>query len=325
MHSLTLQHLRLPMSKGVLGTMNFGDTVDESLAGKMVEVSLEAGVTMLDTANAYSGGACEEIVGRLIRDRTEDLMIATKVGIPHADSEGLAPLSSLAIERSLEGSVSRLGVEKVDLYYLHAPDRQTDPKETIETLKRLHDKGMFDAWGFSNYSAWQALQLIQIADSIGLSRPVLGQQLYNVISRKIESEYLEFSSEYGLHLMVYNPMAGGLLSGKHKFESQPESGRFGSSKLSEMYKKRYWNHQLFDAIESLSSVAAEMEKSLPELAFQWLQSKQSIGSILLGASTLEQLNQNLLLLELPQLTVEAVAAIDYSCKALEGPMISYNR
>jgi aryl-alcohol dehydrogenase-like predicted oxidoreductase len=125
--------------------------------------------------------------------------------------------------------------------------------------------------------------------------------------------------------MVYNPMAGGLLSGKHKFENQPESGRFGSSKLSEMYKKRYWNHQLFDAIESLSSVAAEMEKSLPELAFQWLQSKQSVGSILLGASTLEQLDQNLLLLELPQLTVEAVAAIDYSCKALEGPMISYNR
>jgi aryl-alcohol dehydrogenase-like predicted oxidoreductase len=321
----TLPGLRLPVSKGVLGTMNFGDTVDELLAGQILDASLAAGVTMLDTANAYSGGACEEMVGRLMRGHEDHLLLATKVGIPHRDADGLPPLSPRAITNCMDGSLRRLGVEKVDLYYLHAPDRETPVRETVESMKSLYEQGKFGAWAFSNYSAWQSLELIQSADQVGLPRPVLGQQLYNTVSRKLESEYIEFSMLYGLHLMVYNPLVGGLLSGKHHFDSLPSEGRFGDSKLAEMYKKRYWSEALFSAIHALQTVADNLEISLPELAFRWLLSKKSVGSILLGASKFEQIEANLKACSAEPLDEESLLACDAIGATLSGPMANYNR
>jgi aryl-alcohol dehydrogenase-like predicted oxidoreductase len=305
--------------------MNFGDSVDERLAGQMLDVSFEAGVTVVDTANAYSGGACEQMLGRLIPGQSDSHILATKVGILHEDAKGEPPLSRTAILNSISGSLSRLKREKIDLYYLHAPDRLTEPRESIETLRELHLAQKISAWGFSNYSAWQALELITLADEVGLPRPIVGQQLYSAVSRKIEIEYLEFSRKYDLHLMVYNPLAGGLLSGKHKFEELPEKGRFGSSKLAEMYVNRYWSEDLFDAISALQNHADELGIGLPELSFRWLLAKPEVGSILIGASSMQQLVANLAAASAAALEAKSLEVCNEIGGLLSGPMANYNR
>lgn len=325
MKSQSVNGLDVPISVGILGTMNFGDTVGEKLAGQMLEASFEAGVTVIDTANAYSGGACEQMLGRLLPGQDDSHILATKVGILHEDAKGAPPLSRAAILDSISGSLKRLKREKIDLYYLHAPDRLTEARESIETLRELHLAEKISAWGFSNYSSWQALELISLADEVGLPRPIIGQQLFNMVSRKIESEYLEFSRRYDLHLMVYNPLAGGLLSGKYKFDELPSEGRFGSSKLAEMYVKRYWSKDLFSSISDLQNHADGIGISLPELAFKWLLAKPEVGSILVGASSMQQLSANLAAVCADELEAKSVEACEEIGARLNGPMANYNR
>lgn len=311
------------ISRFVLGTMTFGDTASATESAEMLDAALAAGVTMVDTANGYAGGVTETILGTLLPGRA--VQVATKAGIPHPDADGHAPLSAKGLTLSVEGSLRRLGLETVDLLYLHQPDRATPLSETLSTVAELVDRGLVGALGVSNFAAWQIADVISTASRVGAPSPVVAQQLYNLLARHLETEYAEFARVHGLHTMVYNPLGGGLLTGRFSRGSAPSGGRFEESRLAEMYKARYFNDALLGASERLGSLASAAGLSLVELSFRWLFSKRVVGSVLLGASRLPQLQANLALATAGPLPDDLVTACDAVGAELFGPMPAYNR
>jgi aryl-alcohol dehydrogenase-like predicted oxidoreductase len=315
----------LQLSPLVLGTMTFGDTVDATGAQRMFDVALDAGITHVDTANGYAGGETERILSGLLKDRRDRVTVATKAGMPHPDAAGHAPLSAAGLRASVEGSLARLGTDHVELFYLHQPDRATPLAETLSTVAELVQEGKIGALGVSNYAAWQIGEINHLADQLGAPRPVVAQQLYNLLARRIEDEYAEFATVTGLITMVYNPLGGGLLTGRHTFDADPADGRFGTSRLAQMYKQRYWNTAIFEAIEALSVIAEKAGVPLTELALRWLLSKPVTGPILLGGSKVEHLQANIAVLAKGPLPADVVEACDDVGAALRGPMPNYNR
>ncbi|MGP3933729.1 aldo/keto reductase [Nonomuraea sp. KM88] len=301
----------------VLGTMTFGDTVDAGTAGRMLDLALDAGVSGVDTANGYAGGAAEEILGELLRGRRDRVVLATKAGIPHPDTGEHAPLSPAGLRASLEGSLRRLRTDHVDLFYLHQPDRATPLEDTLGTVEQLVAEGKIGELGVSNYAAWQIAGIVP--------RPVLAQQLYNLLARRIEDEYAEFALAAGLRTMVYNPLGGGLLTGRHRFDQAPEAGRFGDSRLAAMYRRRYWDAELFRAVEDLGAIARAAGMPLAELSLRWLSGRPVVSAVLLGASSPAQLGANLAALAAGPLPADVAAACDAVGDALRGPMPAYNR
>lgn len=322
---VTLPGIGKPLSGLVLGTMTFGDTVDSDGAARMLDTALGAGITAVDTANGYAGGATEEILGKLLPTRREEILLATKAGMPHPDAREHSPLSAAGLRASVEGSLTRLCVEHIDLFYLHQPDRAAPVSETLATVADLVAEGKIGALGVSNFAAWQIAELNHVAEEVGAPRPVVAQQLYNLLARRIEEEYVEFAMAGDLVTMVYNPLGGGLLTGRHSYEQDPDSGRFGDSRLAEMYKKRYWDQALFDAVGKLTRIASDAGVPLTELSLRWLLSKQVTGSLLLGGSKVEHLRANIDVAGKGALPDDLVAACDAVGAALRGPMPAYNR
>jgi len=326
---ITLPGISKKVSSLALGTMTFGDTVDEGLAREMVDTAIAAGITMIDTANGYAGGKTEEILADILPEYGEELVVATKAGMPHPDAGDNSPLSKQGLFDSLEGSFRRLNRDSVDLFYLHQPDREAPIEETLETLGELLQEGKISAWGVSNFAAWQIAQLQAGAKELGIPGPVVAQQLHNLVARRLETEYTEFAQSTGLATMVYNPLGGGLLSGKHSFEGTPgndsEPGRFSGSRLAEMYRERYWNKELFEGIEKLSDIAKQAGISLVELSLRWLISQPSTDSLLLGGSKISHLKANLDVIANGPLTQDILDACETVGDSLSGPMPAYNR
>ena len=317
--------LKLPISRLVLGTMTFGDTVDEATGGRMVEEALDAGITTIDTANAYVGGTTEEMLSRLLQG-------AARRRRPRLQGRHAAPGPRRALAAvpgraaaSVEGSLRRLGVDSIDLFYLHQPDRATPLHETLTTVAELAAEGKIGALGVSNFAAWQIADVIHVAREVGAPQPVVAQQLYNLVARRVEEEYLEFAATHNVHTMVYNPLGGGLLTGKHSFDAKPTEGRYGDSKLAAMYTQRYWDRQLFDAIEELSRIAQDAGLTLAELSLRWLAYRDGVGSMLLGGSKVEQLRANIAAVANGPLPADVVEACDAVGAGLRGPMPAYNR
>jgi aryl-alcohol dehydrogenase-like predicted oxidoreductase len=265
------------------------------------------------------------MLSRLLKDRRADVILASKAGMPHADHGQHAPLSKEGLRGSVEGSLRRLGVDSIDLFYLHQPDRATPLQETLGTVAELAAEGKIGALGVSNFAAWQIADVIHTAREVGAPRPVVAQQLYNLVARRVEEEYLEFAATHQVHTMVYNPLGGGLLTGKHNFDAKPSEGRFGDSKLAAMYTQRYWDKQLFEAVNALADVAAEAGISLAELSLRWLAYRNGVGSMLLGGSKVEQLQANIAAVAKGPLAEDVTAACDAVGAGLRGPMPAYNR
>jgi aryl-alcohol dehydrogenase-like predicted oxidoreductase len=322
---VSLAQVPVPLSRLVLGTMTFGDTVDEAGAATMLDVALEAGITGVDTANAYAGGTTEEILSRLLPGRRDRIVLATKAGMPHPDAGEHALLSARGMRAALEGSLRRLGVDHIDLFYLHQPDRSTPIAETLTAVAEFVAEGKVRALGVSNYAAWQISEIAHIAAEVGAPRPVVAQQLYNLLARRVEEEYLEYARTSGLSTMVYNPLGGGLLTGRHSFEQTPGSGRFGDSRLAAMYRQRYWDARLFDAIGRLTEIAGQAGISLTELSLRWLLGRDGVDAVLLGGSRVEHLGANIAAAQAGPLPDDVVAACDEVGAQLRGPMPAYNR
>ena len=320
-----LPGMRRPLPRLVLGTMTFGDTADLDTARAMVDLALDAGVTSIDTANGYAGGRSEEMLGELLRGRWDEVTVATKAGIFAGDAGGLPLLSRKGMRSSLEASLCRLGTERVDLFYLHQPDRSVPLTEVAQGLADLVDAGLVDAVGVSNFAAWQVADLEVACDAAGAPRPVVAQQLYNLVARRIEAEYVEFARTHSLATIVYNPLGGGLLTGRHTFEEAPGEGRFGSSALSTMYRERYWNRAVFDAVAGLGDIAAGAGIGLPELSLRWLLSQPVVDAVLLGGSKPAQLRANIEAATRGPLPDDVLQACSEVGRALAGPMPAYNR
>ncbi|MCQ8187700.1 aldo/keto reductase [Streptomyces rugosispiralis] len=322
---LALPHVPVPLSPLVLGTMTFGDTADRATAAAMLDAALDAGITGVDTANGYAGGESERILAELLPGRRDRVVLATKAGIPHPDQGEHAPLSPEGLRAALDGSLERLGTDHVDLFYLHQPDRGTPLSATLATVAEFVRAGKVLALGVSNFAAWQIAELNRVADEVGAPRPVVAQQLHNLLARRIEEEYVEFASSTGLRTVVYNPLGGGLLTGRHRFDQVPDNGRFGDSKVAAMYRERYWNEEVFHAVTDLTRIASEAGLPLTDLALRWLLSRPSTDALLLGGSKVEHLNANIAAASAGPLPADVLAACDEVGARLRGPMPAYNR
>jgi aryl-alcohol dehydrogenase-like predicted oxidoreductase len=327
LETITVPGTDLAVSRVVLGTMTFGSQVDAELAGSMVDAAADAGINAIDTANVYNAGASEEIVGQSLKGRRGEFVLASKVGMPSADADGTAPLSRAAIRACLQSSLERLDTDYLDIYYLHQPDRTTPIEETLEALQDAVAAGMVRHIAVSNFAAWQLAELRGTAIALGFPLPTLSQPLYNLVARRIEEEYVEFSARAGLINVVYNPLGGGLLTGKHQLQTDPVGdGRFGTAHgLGQMYRQRYWNEPLFEAVEALRSVAAGSGLSMVELAFRWLLGTPAVGAVLLGASRQQQLEANLAACAGPSISDDVRLACDRVWNRLRGPSPAYNR
>ncbi|MBD3003493.1 aldo/keto reductase [Streptomyces sp. 5-10] len=322
---LALPHVPVPLSPLVLGTMTFGDTADRATAAAMVDAALDAGITGVDTANGYAGGESERILAELLPGRRDRVVLATKAGIPHPDQGEHAPLSPEGLRAALDGSLGRLGTDHVDLFYLHQPDRRTPLAETLATVAEFVQAGKVLALGVSNFAAWQIAELNRVADEVGAPRPVVAQQLHNLLARRIEEEYVEFAATTGLRTVVYNPLGGGLLTGRHRFDQVPAGGRFGDSKVAAMYRERYWNEEVFQAVTDLTRIASGAGLPLTDLALRWLLSRPSTDALLLGGSKVEHLKANIAAASEGPLPADVLAACDEVGARLRGPMPAYNR
>ncbi|MEQ1571236.1 MAG: aldo/keto reductase [Myxococcota bacterium] len=273
-----------------LGCMNFGQRTPAAEARRIVDRALDAGIGWLDTANAYGDGVSERIVGEALRGRRAAARVATKVGLMRIGGrpEGLGPQRVLAACRE---SLDRLGVDALDLYTLHAPDPRVPPDETLSAVAELLASGLIRQWGVSNHASWQILELRTLAAARGLPPPAAAQQLYNALVRQLELEYFAFARRYPIHTTVYNPLAGGLLTGLHTFDAPPPAGgRFARNKL---YQGRYWRRASFEAVEALRGVANDAGTTLVGLAYGFVRGAPGVDSVLVGPATVDHLDQAL--------------------------------
>ncbi|MEV6310587.1 aldo/keto reductase [Streptomyces sp. NPDC051840] len=323
-----LPGISLPLSPLVLGTMTFGDTVDRAGAADMLDMALDSGITGVDTANVYADGETERILGGLLPSRRDRLVLATKAGIPHQDQEGHAPLSRAGLRAALEGSLKRLGTDHVDIFYLHQPDHETPAAETMEAVAELASEGRIRALGVSNFPSWRVAELMRLADEMETPRPVIAQQLHNLLARRIEEEFVEYAAHpaaRGLRVMAFNTLAGGLLTGRYSGLEEPGVGRFSTSRLSGAYHDRYWNDGLFAAVARLAEVAEQSGIALASLALRWLLHRESTDAVLIGASSAAQLRANLDSAAAGPLPGDVLAACEEVGAGLRGPMPAYHR
>ena len=270
-----------------VGTMNFGARTPAPEAKRIVARALERGACFFDTANSYGQGEAERLLGQALRGQRERGGIATKVGLARVRGrpEGL---SAEGVTRSVEDSLKRLGVEAVDVLYLHAPDAATPVEETLGAVHALVREGKVLHWGVSNHAAWQIGELNGLCDARGMPRPTLSQVLYNPLVRQLEVEYLPFTRRHPLHTTVFNPLAGGLLSGRHTAGAPiPPGSRFDGNRL---YQRRYWSERLFELAARLTDVAREAGLSLLELAYAWVAHQPGVDSVLAGPGSVEHLD-----------------------------------
>ncbi|MGD0675901.1 MAG: aldo/keto reductase [Polyangiaceae bacterium] len=305
----------------VLGTMNFGRRTPAAEAARIVRRALERGVRVFDSANAYNAGESERILGSALGADRDRVIVATKagLGLVAGKPEGLSPE---AIERQIRGSLERLGTDRVDLYYLHVPDRSTPIERTLLAMRSLVESGRVRSWGASNYASWEILEMNHLADESGLPRPVDAQLLYNVLHRQLDVEYFGFARRYPIHTTTFNALAGGLLSGEHQFSEAPEKGsRFDGNA---MYQRRYWTRAMFERVERLREVAAREGCSLVELSYAWVARHPAVDSILVGPATVEQLDQAFDAVE-RTLSSDALARIDELDREWRGTDTNYVR
>lgn len=321
-----LQRTDLEVSRICFGTMTFGRPVDQAGANRMVDRCMEAGVNFFDTANAYHHGGAESILGEALRGRRQKVVLSTKVQHKMGDGVDEAGLAQNAIFRQVEESLRRLQTDYLDIYYLHQPDYAVPIEETLEAMNVLVSAGKVRYIGTSNYAAWQVCEMFWISQKNGWHPPVVSQPMYSLVARGIEQEYLPMARKLGVSSIVYNPLAGGILTGKHDPAKLMSGGRFDKSFWgASVYQDRYWHPQTFAAVEQLKKVADAEGRSLISLAFNWILHHTGVEGMLLGASRLEQLEQNLKTCQDGPLSPAGVKACDDVWQEFRGPIPEYNR
>ncbi len=322
MERITLPQTDLNVSRIVLGTMTFGGQADEAMSREILDCALDAGVNFIDTANVYNKGASEEILGRLLKGRRQSVILASKVFGKMGGGPDESGLSRPAILRAVEDSLRRLQTDYLDVYYLHQPDCNCPIEETLEAMDALVRQGKVRYPASSNYAGWQVAEMHEIARRQGYRPAAITQPMYNVLARGIEQEYTAMAKRYQVAMIVYNPLAGGLLTGKHQRAQFTPGTRFDNNK---MYQDRYWHDDMFDAVEGLETAARQEERSLISFALNWLLHHSPAHGIILGASRTEQLESNLRTLADGPLSENSLKTCDVVWQALHGPAPRYNR
>jgi aryl-alcohol dehydrogenase-like predicted oxidoreductase len=283
-----------------LGTMTFGKETDEPQAHAQLDRFVEAGGTLVDTADVYAAGASEEIIGRWLADRPaqlrERVVLATKGRFPMGDGPNQVGLSRRHLATALDDSLRRLGVERIDLYQVHAYDPWTPIEETLGFLDDAVRAGKIHYTGLSNFTGWQLQRTVDVAEHRGLTVPVTLQPQYNLLVREIEWEIVPAARANGLGLLPWSPLGGGWLTGKYRRDEQPTGAtRLGEDpeRGVEAYSRRNGHDRTWDVVETVQSVAGELGVSMAQVALAWLVDRPAVSSVILGARTPEQLEDNL--------------------------------
>ncbi len=294
-----LGHSGLRVSEITLGTMTFGDAgagaaiggVPLSQARALVDQALEAGVNLIDTADIYSSGRSEEIVGEILEGRREDVLIATKARFPMGTGPNDAGLSRQYLLRACEASLRRLRTDYIDLYQVHERDGVTPVEETLDALDTLVHDGKVRYIGCSNQSAWHLMKALGTSERLGLERYVSQQIYYSLLHRDAEYELVPLSVDERVGILVWSPLAGGLLSGKYGRDRTAPAGSRHTTEWRE--PPIYDEAKMYDIIEALVEVAGEHGHSPAQTALAYLLGKPAVTSVVVGARSGEQLADNL--------------------------------
>lgn len=280
-----------------LGTMTFGAEADEATSVQIMNDYVEAGGNFLDTADVYSAGVSEEIIGRWLKGKKlRDLVIATKGRFPMGDGPNHLGLSRKHLGEALDASLTRLGVEQIDLYQMHAWDALTPLEETLRFLDDAISAGKIAYYGFSNYLGWHITKAVWMAKAEGFAAPVTLQPQYNLLVRDIEHEVVPACLDAGIGLLPWSPLGGGWLSGKYKRDQMPTgSTRLGENpkRGMEAYEARNAEERTWAVIGAVEDIAKARSVSMAQIALAWTAAKPAVTSVILGARTRDQLKDNL--------------------------------
>ena len=297
----TLGHSGCAVSSLCLGTMTFGVEADEATAHEQLDRFIEAGGTMVDTADTYGAGRSEEIIGRWFARRpadvTEPVVLATKGRflVGGDTSPNGSGLSARHLTRALDASLRRLGRDTVDLYQVHAYDALTPMEETLRTLDQFVRAGKIRYYGLSNFTGWQLTKAVHLARALNLAGPVTLQPQYSLLAREIEWEIVPAVIDAGLGLLPWSPLGGGWLSGKYRRDQRPA----GATRLGEDPGRgmeawdRRGTDRTWQVIDAVQKIAEDRGISMAEVALAWVNDRPAVSSTILGARTLDQLEANL--------------------------------
>ena len=322
MTMVSLPGTELRVSRLCLGTMTFGSQVDEAGSLAMVDRSLDAGINFFDTANVYNAGRSEEIMAKAMEGRRDKFILATKVRGKMGDGPEDAGLSRGAILKQCEASLRRLQTDYIDVYYMHMQDHAVPVEESLAAIDSLVKAGKVRYPAVSNFGAWQILEMQQMAAANGWTPVHICQPMYNLVARNIEAELLPMARKHGVSTFVYNPLAGGLLTGKHAPEEAIKGSRFDGN---QMYRDRYWYGEQFEAVRELSYAAGEAHRSLISIALNWILHHTTATGLILGASQMRHLTANIAACQEGPLDASTLAVCEEVWKRLRGVTPEYIR
>lgn len=310
--------------KAILGTMTFADQVDSNSAQAMIDLFTRSGYHELDTATQYNKGKTETLLGELVSaDQREKIFIASKAN-PWND-QGLQPAQ---VQKQIDESLQRLNTEYLDLLYLHSPDLETPVEQTLEVCFEAYQKNQFKSFGLSNFAAWQVAEVVEKCRQNGWMVPTVYQGMYNALTRDVEKELFACLRHYDISFYAYNPLAGGLLTGKYQsIEKIPEDGRFVKRYN---YQDRYWKADYFDVLKQLATKSAEFGIKPVEVAMSWLVQHSMLDAargdaIILGASRFKQLEENLQSMNVKPLDQSILDILDEGWEMIKPNCFKYFR
>ncbi|GAA1780013.1 aldo/keto reductase [Pseudarthrobacter sulfonivorans] len=305
MQYTTLSNTDLRVSRLCLGTMTFGFQTDEAESNAILDKAFDEGINFIDTANVYPlgedlsrVGVTESIIGKWIGGRRDKVVLATKCGSAMSSDPLDRGSSRRHILKSVDASLKRLNVEYVDLYQLHHPDHETPIHETLEALDEVVRSGRARYVGCSNFTADSIASALGVSAARELQPFVTIQQRYNLLAREAENNVLPLAEDHALGVMSYNPLAGGLLTGKHIDQMQTE-GRYGKGRGAQIYRDRYWHDGQLETVRDIVSLANQAGTSASSLAVAWVLANLTVSSAIVGASKSHQLADSLAAVDAP--------------------------
>lgn len=311
----------MKVSELCLGCMMFGGKTTPGDSANIIDRALDAGLNFLDTANVYSLGRSEEATGDALKrnGKRNSVILATKVHGKMGEGANDLGNSRRHIIEQCEASLRRLGTDWIDLYQIHRPQPDIPIDETLRALDDLIRAGKVRYIGTSTYGAWQLVESLWVSKELGLNRFVCEQPPYNLLDRRIERELIPMAQTYGIGIIPWSPLAGGLLTGKYSRGGQPpEDSRFANWETNPMQRRRM-NDRIFDVIEGLEPIAAAKEVTLSQLSLAWCAQQPGVSSAIIGPRTMEQLEDNLLAPDV-RLSADELKAIDRVIRP--GQMVS---
>ncbi|MFJ4587339.1 aldo/keto reductase [Pseudomonas moraviensis] len=305
----TLGHSGLQVSTLTLGTMMFGEQTSTEDSLRIIDRAWDQGINFIDTADVYTNGRSEEIVGEAIARHRHEWVLATKVGFGPVDGvPNRSGLSRKHIFNGLEASLTRLGTDYVDIYYLHREDHNTPLEVSVSAIGDLIRQGKIRYWGLSNYRGWRIAEVIRIADKLGVDRPVISQPLYNIVNRQAETEQITAAQTYGLGVVPYSPLARGVLSGKYAPDVTPDATSRAGRRDKRILETE-WRVESLRIAQQIQQYTEQRGVGMVEFAIAWVLNNRAVTSAIVGPRT-EQQWDAYTLAQAVQITAEDEAFID---------------